>query len=753
MSGFPTRRRLLRSGAGIGMLGVAGCGRSDPTRRTTTNRAGTSSKPGDVVFDGGGRVAFEAALAALVDAPGSTLVVEPGTYRFDPPVGSDPEPHFKVQNLQQATIEGNGARLVMTDPSRAALYFLGGADVTVRDLTVDYDPAPFTQGTITELSGDAKTITLELDKGYPLLSHPMFDAAEGVTGTIHTADGQFISGLPQEGGLHVRFASVVHRSGRRFDLVRSNPINSRGLSVGRRMAVTARRTFGVAFTSVARPTVENVAVRTAPGMAIKTVLCDGPVIRDATVAPPPDTDRLIGAVADGIHVYDARAGPTIEDCRLERVGDDGIVVDSLLLRVTERRDERTVAVEGGSLKAIQPGDVYEVMAPNGVRRGALSAVADVTYRESYANPWVPAHPETLTFEDTVADGVEPGDFLASRATTSPGFVVRNNVVRDTIANSVRLAAGPGVVAGNRLDGCSLNGVWMRCDTSGQFSPKRWTNDVVIRDNRISRSGLTYFAAPHTAGVHAVYWAAERVDAEGRPHRNIVLVDNEVVDTAKTCVLVEDAEDVRIEANRLSSPNQVYDGTYGVGVRDVVEGEVVGNTASGSAEHLSYFGWRERTEAVSSRDNALVIDGKSTSGELVRWIPVTVSFDRTVVPEGGDLHLGFRCLALMLRDAGGGVVRHVDVGGSEDGVVFGDGVYDGTREADESWRWLGGQGGTAVVRFVESELAKSTTLELRGAAIDDGISAVVAVDGQRAGELAFDSTRVRTYSVDLPQSGT
>lgn len=752
MSGHPTRRRLLRSGASIGMLGMAGCGRSDPTTRTTTARSGGPS-PDEVAFDGGGREALDAALEALEDAPGSSLVVEPGTYRFAPPDSGEPEPHFKVEDVRDATIEGNGARFVMTDPSRAAFHFLGGTDVTVRNLTIDYDPVPFTQGTVTGLSGDAETLTLELDEGYPLLSHPMFDVAQGVTGTIHTADGQFISGLPQQGGLHVRFASMTSRSDRRFDLTRSTPINTQGLSVGRRMAVTARRTFGVSFTNVVRPTVEDLTVRTAPGMAIKTVLCDGPVVRGATVAPPPDSDRLIGSVADGIHVYDAREGPTIEGCHLDRVGDDGIAVDSLLLRVTGLHDERTVAVDGGSLKDVRRGDVYEVMAPNGVRKGALPAVSDVTYLESYANPWVPAHPETLAFEEAVGDAVEAGDFLANRATTNPGFVVRNNVVRDTIANSVRVSSGPGLVEGNRLDGCSLNGIWMRCDTSGRFAPKRWTNDVVIRDNRITRSGLAYFAAAHTSGVHAVYWPAEDVEVAERPHRNIVLADNDVVDTAAASVRLEDAEGVRVESNRMASPNQVYDGDYSVRVRNVEGVEVVGNTASGSGEELSYFGVQERAEAVTSRDNVLVIDGDPAPGDLVRWVPLTLTFDRTVVPEGGDLHLAFRCVELTLRDAGGGPVRRIDVGGSEDGVEFGDGVYDATRGPDGSWRWFGGQVGTAELRFVGSDLAAATTLELRGVAIDDGTSAVVAVDGHRADELAFDSTSVRTYSVELPPRGT
>lgn len=751
MPEYPTRRQFVQSGVGLVTVGAAGCGGIDGERRTVQNQSTAAvigSTPGQVIFDGGGRERFMEALGTLREGPAETLHVEPGTYRFEPPPGQAFTPHLKVQNLRKASIEGNDARFVMTDPSRGGVQLLGGADITLRNLTLDYDPVPFTQGTIAELSDDTRRITLEIDDDYPLPSHPMFDAANAVSGSIHTADGRFISGFPQRGGLHVRFSSMAPLDGRRFVLTRSNPINQQGLAVGRRMAIGARRAFGISFLNVARPTVEGVTVRAAPGMAVKTTLCDGPRIRDVTIAPPPDSGRLIGSVADGIHVYDARRGPSIERCRLEQIGDDGIVVDSIMQRVSALRDERTVEVHGESLKSIQPGDPFEVLAANGVRKGSLSTVTDVRYRESYANPWVPAHPEALTFDSSIRGAVEPGDFLVSTATTNPGFVVRNNLVRNTIANSVRLSAGPGLVEGNRLDGCSLHGIWMRCDTSGTFSPKRWSNDVTIRDNRISRSGLSSYAALHTAGIHAVYWSADDGVTRGRPHRNLAVAGNEIIDTAGPSVILEDAEGIRAESNRLARPNQVYAGEYGVGIGNVGNGVVTGNIVSGSDENLSYFGWRERTEGIMDEENVLVIDGNRQPAGLIRWVPVTLSFDRTVVPEGGDLHLAFRCHGIALQSDDGEIVRQIDIGGSEDGIQFGSGVYESNRDGDDTWRWFGGSDDTADLQLIESELNRTGVLALRGTAFEDGLSAVVGVAGRRVGELTFDAGPVRTYRVAL-----
>lgn len=176
--------------------------------------------------------------------------------------------------------------------------------------------------------------------------------------------------------------------------------------------------------------------------------------------------------------------------------------------------------------------------------------------------------------------------------------------------------------------------------------------------------------------------------------------------------------------------------------------VAGNTVSGSDENLSYFGWRERTEGITDEENVLIIDGNRQPAGLIRWVPVTLSFDRTIVPEGGGLHLAFRCHEIVLQSADGEIIRQIDVGGPEDGVQFGSGVYEPNREGNDTWRWFGGSDDTADLRLIESELNRTEAIELRGAAFEDGISAVVSVNGQRIGELTFDAGPVRTYRLAL-----
>ncbi|MBX3172593.1 MAG: GNAT family N-acetyltransferase [Candidatus Eremiobacteraeota bacterium] len=51
------------------------------------------------------------------------------------------------QSLDNVTLNGNGAHILMNAPTAGFMQLKGCSNVTVANLTVDYDPLPFTQGT------------------------------------------------------------------------------------------------------------------------------------------------------------------------------------------------------------------------------------------------------------------------------------------------------------------------------------------------------------------------------------------------------------------------------------------------------------------------------------------------------------------------------------------------------------------------------------------------------------------------------
>lgn len=154
---------------------------SDPTPTRVTSPPSISATAEDttqserIQFQGGDTESFQAALSALAEAQADTLSIAEGRYRFDAP---DPNqaatPFFTLPQAEDVLIEGNGATIVFGNPLPGGIGFQGGSDITVRNLTLDYDPLPFTQGVVREVSRDERSVRLEIDAGYPPLSHGMY---------------------------------------------------------------------------------------------------------------------------------------------------------------------------------------------------------------------------------------------------------------------------------------------------------------------------------------------------------------------------------------------------------------------------------------------------------------------------------------------------------------------------------------------------------------------------------------------------
>lgn len=726
------------------------------TSATETDSEGTTSTSNELVFDGGDATAFGDALQAAADNPGSTLEIEPGEYRLDPSnydQNSGLDAHFELVGFSDVTIEGNGATLVFTDPTLGMLYFFGSEGLTLRDLTLDYDPVPFTQAEIQSISRGDRTVVVELEDGYPELEHPMFDT-EKVWASTHTNDGEFVTGVTADSNPDKEFAAVENQGDRQYQLTIRESSSLAGLEPGRRLAIVARAgNHALRFQYVDRPVVQNVSIRSSIAFALEFAVCDQPVAENCTIGPPADTNRLIGSDADGIHCLNCRRGPRIENCDIHHLEDDGIVVATHMCVVDEFIDDKTVRVTQEPPVTIAPGDTLRAMSPAGDITRDLPVVADVDYR--FKNQLSPGRPRTVTFDSSVTDVLETGDYLLNEAAANHGYTVRNNTIRNNRASLVRLASGRGKFVDNDLSGSSLAAVELECDTSGTWTPKGWLYDVEIANNTVSRSGLNYINLQSlgSPAFHLVH----RAGGEGgaTPHRDVTIRDNQVTESGDLGVLVEDATNVTVANNELSGLNQLdlthlfgRDG-YGLGFENTDGVTVTNNTVTGSSASLSAFGWRARSDSISPSSNRFVVDGEPASPTLVAPTPVHLEFDRTVNPSSGSRDLAISVAALSFHDESGEPLARVTVGDEEAGMSFARGVFPPETFGGETWRWFGGPEATAVIRVPEDIATAATELRLDGSPIASGISVRTVVDDTAAESVDMGSDDRHVITVPLP----
>jgi hypothetical protein len=779
-----SRRRLLAS-VGVGAVsGLAGCSNSDgagetagdasatdgttvvftdtatSTTATGSGEAGsestTTAGSEDVVFSGGDAAAFGDALQTAADNPGSTLEIEPGTYRLDPSsydLNTGTDAHFELVGFSDVTIEGNGATLVFTDPTLGMLHFYGSEGLTVRNLTLDYDPVPFTQAKIQSVSREDRSVVVQLEDGYPALEHPMFDT-EKVWGSTHTSDGEFVTGVTADRNPDKEFAAVEHQGDGTYRLRIRESSSLAGLKPGRRLAIVARAgNHALQFQNVDRPVVENVTIRASIAFALVFAVCDRPVAENCTIGPRADTDRLIGSDADGIHCLNCRRGPRIENCDIHHLEDDGIVVATHMCIVDDFIDDRTVRVTQEPPVTVAPGDSLRAMSPAGAVTRDVPPVADVDY--VFKNELSPGRPRTITFESPIRDVLQTGDYLLNEAAANHGYTVRNNTIRNNRASLVRLASGRGEFVDNELSGSSLAAVELECDTSGTWTPKGWLYDVEIANNIVSRSGLNYINLQSLGApaFHILHRAGG--DGGATPHRDVTIRDNQVTESGDLGVLVEDATDVTVTNNDLSDLNHLdldyFLGRagYGLGFTNVDGATVSNNTVTGSAASLADFGWQSRSSGLSMSGNKLVVDGEASPATLAAPTPVRLEFDRTVSPTGDSRDLAVYCAALSFHDERGDSIMEIDVGGAEDGVSFDRGVFPPEDVGGGTRRWFGGSERTAVVQVSSDVVAAATELRLDGSPIESGLSVRAIVDDEAAEFVDMGADDNHVITIPLP----
>ena len=768
----PSRRRYLQALAGSGIAtGLAGCNQTptttdttddssttvvftDTTTTTPPTTAGTEPQtdvPAEYVFDAGSLRAFVDAVETANEV-GGTVTVTPGTYQFEPlpsAAGGGTQPHAAFQALNDVTIDGNGATFVFTAPLHGGFDFVGGTNLTIRNLTLDYDPVPFTQGVITDFSQTDRTITLALDAGYPTFDHQMFERADTVYATTHDTDGQFIHGIRASGSADKEFTAITHLDDRTYRLTLEDYSSLRGIEPNNRLTVVARNNqAALRFYKLSNPSLQNVTIRASNGGAFAAQVCATPTFQDCTITPPPDTDRQLSTVADGVRITNCLDSARVEGCRHERLGDDSVAVDYRLAELTAFRSDTEIRVDGVHPFVVQAGDVLEGLSPSGIRRGELPPVDDIVPRFSGVGDR--QKPASITFEQPVRDQLSVGDFIGNTETASQHYTIRDNEFRAHRANLIRASTGPGRIERNTLDGADANAIELHTGTLGYWPPKGGIRDVTVRENTIRRAGLTYFAGEQPSGIAVHHEAPPGYSTKGRPNQNVTIADNTIETCASVGIELEATANVTVEGNTLRDLNRLDypNGGFGITLSNVGTASITDNTVSGGSDALTAFGRRQGTDALTRSGNTLQRDGARTVAEFVQLVPVAFEFSRTVVPENGTRALAFLCYELRLVDESGGVVRAISLGSDEAGVTFGEGIDNTEQSGGETWRWFGPDENRSVLYFFDTDLADATALEVSGYPIEPDISATVQVDGTQTDAVTFRAADRQTYRVAL-----
>ena len=400
-------------------------------------------------------------------------------------------------------IDGNGSTLVWTRET-VGLYFNGSANVKITNMNLDYDPLPYTQGVVTNVSGN--DVTLKVDAGYP--SDPAyFNNSAGNDGLIWCSILQRSDGGVLPGGatstaftqnmtridattvkLKKNFVSQVAGDLKKDSVI---AIYHRGPSV-----IIVDHCTGMSFT--------NMNVYTSPGFGVsegssetstyytKFNIIPGPTPKGAT------EKRMRSVNADGLHFGNTKKGPIIDNCVITHLGDDCINVQGFYFHVLAISGKKITVTPKWDTPLTVGETIEGYKDPDYTSLGTAKITAfakrnDSSMKEKIKQMYLYGDPtlgdDTLVYDITLdkALAFKVGDHITSLDRIGDGTVVKNSTFGYNRARGIVVKAPNAVIENNKITGNNMPAIVAAAELL--WCESGFPVNMVIRNNTITNVGI------------------------------------------------------------------------------------------------------------------------------------------------------------------------------------------------------------------------------------------------------------------------
>lgn len=480
------------------------------------------------------------------------IVVPPGRYRVAP----RNREHLALRGLKDITINADGVEMVCTETTRA-LTINCCTNVTLRGLTIDYDPLPFTQGRITGLSADKKSCEIELFAGYPpaeMARNFKYEIFRPDTRSLRCED-RYLSKVEVIDARHLR---LTLPGGRASNAEQAGDL----IVIGAEYAPHGSASHAVECSHNVNVRLEDVTLFASNCFGFLEYDCDGMTYhrcridrRSAADDPVKRADpRLRSLNADAFHSKHATRGPAYLECTARFQGDDCVNIcgDYHLITGSQGRELRVLAKHDMN---IQPGDPVELVTYDGRRLPDAQALAIqpaeaireeerafLARQQMDANLKAARGALTKAFA-VVLDrevSIPMGSVICSIRRVGNGFAVKNCNFGFNRSRGILIKASQGEVSGNHIEGAEMSAILV--------APEYWwleagsSSDLKIVSNTITACKGIPICIEATAGNGDI--------APVGAHRNLAIVDNTVTDCPAPGILVCSTSALKLENNKL-----------------------------------------------------------------------------------------------------------------------------------------------------------------------------------------------------------
>jgi len=559
------------------------------------------------------RSAGNAILAKIQDAADrglKSLSIPKGDYRFNTAQGNRGA-HIVLKGAHGLTIDFQGSTLWFETES-TGIQMRGCSDVNVKNVTLDWDPLPFIQGTVTNMEGNA--FFVRLDAGYDRVLPGMKEGGGNWRGFVFTdSDREF---KPGQTNFNVNFDWENGPNGTykvKYRGFRGQKLDDSQISRGDKVVLLKRMGRAVRLEGCSSCVLNGVTLYSSPFISFSDANGDGNTYRDCHVLRRPGTNRLIAGNADGINASDGARGPLIESCQLEFLGDDFVNIHGHFGRVLEQTSptELITTKVGNRTEIHSPAELQfydrKTMKLIGTRKGTATSV---DYQPSRSRLLTDLDDKVHSGEAAKLDkGEESPDTQCSKVTldqpititgdtviiaeaySSANAVIRNSSFHGNVARGIRLQSPGAHIEGNNFSRIAGPAITMM--GSGNY----WGEGPYVHSAEVTGNTFTdtCMFAPNGLDPAAIVIQEEGDFRSKRLSRDIKIISNTFTRTGGAAIIARGVDDLTITGNKVT--------------QDHNRKEASENTTSASGSAIV----AESVNRLTMKDNQVASRGSFSSG--------------------------------------------------------------------------------------------------------------------------------------------
>jgi uncharacterized protein YegJ (DUF2314 family) len=550
------------------------------------------------------RIVAEAAAAA----PAKVVFAAGAEYRIAPE-----RRVFGFTKVSDLEIDGNGATFIITNPTAGFIHFDRCERMTLRNVIIDYDPLPFSVGTVQSLDLKNGSFTIKSDA-----NTPEFDAPHVLKSWMFGVllDPNTPGRMKTSSPLVLGPSSDLSRNGDQTTVPYSNQERLSSFEPGDKYIQFARKNASelIGGTQSNELVFLNNTSYAAPASHYVLLYCsDAKVIGCNFLILP---GRWFGGNSDGVHVRSSEVGPWVEGCTFEGLGDDSVAIYSKGIVILEKPSDTTLRLDMGFF-TLHPGSSFLVFDPQSGAPVAedlvVKAITDqpasdrfpahklVEFSPSFSgnvtNEFTEAREQShetprQSHEARIKDGWKHLQVF-DRTAQHHQFMIRRNVMKQIRRFGVIIRAENGAVEENTFVQTSDSAITI------ENEPYFWRNglqseNILIRNNTIRDCNFTQNAKDR-GSINVMLRRIVSEDegktwkdalSEWQGHQGITIQNNTISQWQQRAISVRSASQVVITGNRVEQtlPNTLgTQAQYGIYLENVSNAKLDDNTIEASID--------------------------------------------------------------------------------------------------------------------------------------------------------------------------